>query len=447
MASPELLELARRAAGWAGPGEEVEVYATRGESLWVQAYDGEVESLSSSTTTGAGIRVVVGGRQGFAWTGALEEPALAETLQEARENAAFGEPAEWIGLAVPDGVPVPEVDIDRPELAALPRAAKIDMALALERAVRRGDARVTGVRSAAYGEDRTERAVASTTGIEAWGRSGSCGISVSAMADDGSGTRTGGGSMSGREPAELDVEEVATEAVTKAVRLLGATKPVSRRLAVVLEPEVTAAFVGILGRLVSGMAVLKGRSLFTGRLGQRVAASAFSLTDDPTDPEGFGAMAHDAEGLASRRNVLVDAGVLSAFVYDGATARRAGTASTASAQRSYQTVPTPGCRALAIAPGPSAAEALISGIEDGLLVQGVKGLHSGVNAISGDFSVGAEGLRIREGSLAEPIAGVTVASSLPRMLLDVAAVGSDRRRFGHTTVPTLVISEMSMAGA
>ncbi|MDP9442733.1 MAG: metallopeptidase TldD-related protein, partial [Actinomycetota bacterium] len=117
------------------------------------------------------------------------------------------------------------------------------------------------------------------------------------------------------------------------------------------------------------------------------------------------------------------------------------------AQRSYQTVPTPGCRALAVAPGPSAAEALISGIEDGLLVQGVKGLHSGVNAISGDFSVGAEGLRIREGSLAEPIAGVTVASSLPRMLLDVAAVGSDRRRFGHTTVPTLVISEMSMAGA
>lgn len=447
MAEPELLDLARRAAGWAAAGEEVEVYAVRGESLRIQAYEGEVESLTSSSTAGAGIRVVTGGRQGFAWSGALDEAALAETLREARENAVFGEPAEWNGLAVPDGVPAPEVDIDRPGLAALPRPAKIEMALALERAVRAADARVTGVRLAAYGDDRRERAVASTTGMGAWGRSGSCGISVLAMADDGSGTRTGEASVSGREPAELDVDQVATEAATKAVRLLGAIKPVSRRLTVVLEPEVTAAFAGILGRLVSGMAVLKGRSLFTGRLGHRVASPLFSLTDDPNDPDGFGAMAHDAEGLASRRTVLIDAGVLSSFVYDGATARRAGVTSTASAQRSYQTVPAPGCRGLAVAPGSVAAEGLIAAIEDGLLVQAVKGLHSGVNPISGDFSVGAEGLRIRHGSPAEPVAGVTVASSLPRMLLGVSAVGSDRRRFGPTTVPALVISEMSMAGA
>ncbi|MBW3613892.1 MAG: TldD/PmbA family protein [Actinobacteria bacterium] len=447
MPSAELLDLARRAVGWAAPGEEVEVYATRGESLSVDAYQGEVESLSADTTAGAGVRVVVGHRQGFAWTGALDEAALAEALAEARENAAFGEPAEWNGLALPDGVPAPEVDIDRPQLAALPRAAKIDLALDLERAVLAADGRITGVRTASYSEDRTERAVASTTGIEAWGRSGSCGLYVSAMADDGSGTRTGAGSASGREPAELDPDEVAAEAADKAVRLLGATKPASRRLTVVLEPEVTAAFVGILGRLVSGMAVLKGKSLFAGRLGQRVAAEVFSLTDDPTDPEGFGAMAHDAEGLASRRNVLIDAGKLCGFVYDGATARRAGTVSTASAMRSYQSVPAPGCRSLAVAAGVSPAEELVAGIDDGFVVQSVKGLHSGVNSISGDFSVGAEGLRIRGGDMAEPVAGVTVASSLPRMLLDLSAVGSDLRRFGHTTVPTLVVSEMAMAGA
>lgn len=447
MASGELVDLARRALGWAAEGEEVEVYLTRGESLVVQAYEGEVESLSSAATAGAGLRVVTGRRQGFAWTASLEEAALAEAMGEARENAAFGEPAEWNGLAEPDGVAVPEVDVDRPGLAALPREAKIGLALSLEEAVRAADRRIKGVRGVIYGEDRTERAVASTTGIEAWGRSGSCGLSVTAMADDGSGTRTGGGSASGREPTELDVEAVAGEAATKALRLLGATKPASRRLTVVLEPEVTAAFVGILGRLVSGMAVLKGRSLFAGRLDQRVAADVFSLTDDPTDPEGFGAMAQDAEGLASRRNLVIDAGILRGFVYDGATARRAGTRPTGSAVRSYQTLPAPGCRALAVAAGPTPVAELIAGIDDGLLVQAVKGLHSGVNSVSGDFSVGADGLRIRSGRLAEPVAGVTVASSLPRMLLDVSAVGSERRRFGPTTVPALVVSEMAMAGA
>ncbi|MBW3650463.1 MAG: TldD/PmbA family protein, partial [Actinobacteria bacterium] len=383
MPSAELLDLARRTVGRAAPGEEVEVYAVRGESLSVHAYQGQIESLGAATSAGAGVRVVAGHRQGFAWTGALDEAAVAETLEEARENAAFGEPAEWNGLAVPDGVPVPEVDVDRPGLAALSRSAKIDLALGLERSVRSADRRITGVRSAVYSEDRTERAVASTTGIEAWGRSGSCGLYVSAMADDGSGTRTGGGSASAREPGELDLDEVAGEAANRAVRLLGATKPASRRLTVVLEPEVTAAFVAILGRLVSGMSVLKGRSLFAGRLGQRVAADLFSLTDDPTDPEGFGALAHDAEGLASRRNLLIDAGKLCAFVYDGSTARRAGTVSTASATRSYQSVPAPGCRALAVAPGTSSPEELVAGIDEGLVVQSVKGLHSGVNSISG----------------------------------------------------------------
>lgn len=445
----EVLDLARRLASSAAAGEEIEVYATRGESVAVRVHGGEVESLTSAASAGVGVRVIVDHRQGFAWGASLDDDVVRETLQEARDNAAFGEPAPWNGLAEPDGVPAPEVDLDRPGLAAITTDDKVRLALELERAVRTGDARIKGVRNAVWGDGRSERAIATSTGIEAWGRSGSCSLSVLAMAAAGNETRTAGGGATEREPGDLDLDEIAGEAVRKSTRLLGARPMPTGRVVVVFEPEVTASFLGIIGSLLSGMAVLKERSLFAGRLGEQVAAPAFTLVDDPTDPESLGGLAHDGEGLASRRNVLIAGGRLETFVYDAATARRAGgdVRSTGSAVRSYRSTPAPSTRALAVAPGPWATqEELLRSVGDGFLVQSLRGLNSGVNRVSGDFSVGADGLRIRDGVLAEPVSGVTVASTLPRMLLGVVEVGGDVQRRGGSLAPSLAIADIALGG-
>ncbi len=443
---PDLLTLARGIASAATAGEQVEVFATRSDSTSVKVHGVEVESFTSAASAGVGIRVVVDHRQGFAWGASLDDDVVRETLQEARDNASFSEPADWNGLAEPDGVDAPEVDLDRPGLAGFPTDDKIDLALMLEAAVRGRDRRIKGVRNAVYSDARSERAIATSTGLEAWGRSGSCSLSVSAMATDGTETRTAGGSASEREPADLDLEEIAEEAVTKSTRLLGAGPIPSARMTVVFEPDVTASFLAIVASLLSGMAVLKGRSLFAGRLGEQVAASALTIVDDPADPRTLGSMAHDAEGLATRRNVLIDAGRLSTFVYDAATARRAGTASTGSATRSYNTTPSPGVRSVLLSPGSLDADALVADVGDGLLVQSLKGLNSGVNRVSGDFSVGVDGLRIRNGQLAEPVSGVTIASTLPKMLLAVVAIGADTRRFGGIVAASLALGDVSVGG-
>jgi PmbA protein len=447
----ELLDVARRVAGGAAAGEQVEVYATRGESMSVRVHGGAVESLTSAASAGVGVRVVTPDRrQGFAWGASLDDDVVAETLQEARDNAAFSEPADWNGLAEPDGVPVPEVDLDRPGLGRLDADAKVELALALERAVLAGDPRIKGVRNAVWSDGRSERAIATSTGMEAWGRSGSCSLSVLAMATDGTETRTAGGGATEREPDDLDLDDIAAEAVRKSTRLLGAAPMATGRVTVVFEPEVTASFLAIIGSLLSGAAVLKGRSLFAGRLGEQVAAPAFTLVDDPTDPESLGGMAHDGEGLASRRNLLVDAGVLRTFVYDAATARRAGGSvrSTGSAVRSYRSTPAPSTRALAVVPGPAATqEDLLRSVGDGFLVQSLRGLNSGVNRVSGDFSVGADGLRIRAGAVAEPVSGVTIASTLPRMLLGVVEVGGDVQRRGGSLVPSLAVADVALGGS
>ena len=127
----------------------------------------------------------------------------------------------------------------------------------------------------------------------------------------------------------------------------------------------------------------------------------------------------------SRRNVLIEGGVLQKFVHNAYTARRAGTVSTANAVRGFSSTPSVGCRALSLVPGTKSQAELLADLGEGVLISSVSGLHSGVNPVSGDFSTGAEGLRISGGALGEPLREFTVASSLQRMLSEVAAVGAD----------------------
>jgi PmbA protein len=444
----DLIELGRKVAGQAATGEQVEAFVSRGRTTSVRVHGGEIESLTQAASAGLGVRVVRDGRQGFAWAGSLDDDVVAGVLAEARDNAAYAEPDEWVGLAEPDGVTPPPLDLWRDGLESLPTERKVALALELEAAVRAGDPRIVGVRTARWGDGSGESAVVTSTGIEAWGRSTSCSLSVSAIAEHGGDTKTGAGVSVGRSPDEVTVEEAATDAVDRATRLLGAVQPASGVVALVLEPRMAATLLGIVGGMLSGEMVLKGRSPFAERAGEAIASPLLTLVDDPTDPASLASDTHDGEGLATRRLPLIDAGVLQGFLHNTYTARRAGTVSTASALRGYRSTPGAGPQALALAPGEGSLDELIAGVDRGVLVRSMSGLHSGVNATSGDFSVGVEGLLIRDGQLAEPVREATIASTIQRLLLDVRAVGGEREWTpGGTAASPLVIDDVTLSGA
>jgi PmbA protein len=445
----ELLDIAQRVVGWAHGHEQVEAYAMRGTETEVRAYDGEVESFTSATSAGLGVRVIVDGRQGFAYAGTLDEAVLRETLAEARDNATFATRDEFVALAEPDGVAVADLALYDEAVAALPAQRRIELAIELERATLAADRRIAGIESAEYVDGVAETAVASTTGIATWSRETGCYLAVYSLATEGDETQTGFGFSVGRGPGELDVARAAREAADRATRLLGAVQPPTGRLTVVFDPFVTAQFLAVLGGTLDGESVLKGRSLFADRLGDAVASPLFTLVDDPTDLSAYGATATDAEGLAARRNELIVDGVLQRFVHNAYTARRAGTVSTGSAVRGgYATTPGVGMQALVLRPGRATPAELIAGVDHGLLVSGVSGMHSGVNPVSGDFSTGAEGLMIRNGAVAEPVREVTIASTLQRMLHDVVAVGNDLEWLPMNAAGvTLVIGDVTMSGS
>ena len=447
VADVDLEGLAASVAARARAGEQVEAFVSRSRTTTVRASGGEVESLSSATSAGIGVRVVVDGRQGFASAGSLDADVVDEVLAEARDNAEFAAPDEANGLAEPDGVAPAALELVLPGVDRTPTEEKVELALALERAVRAGDPRIRGVRVAIYGDRAGEAAVATSTGLTAFDAATTCSLSVSALAGEGAGTQTGYAGEAQRSPDQLDVETTAARAVERATRMLGARQPATRRVTVVLEPSVVASLLGVLGGVLTGEAVLKGRSPFGDRMDEVVAAG-LTLVDDPTDPESLGAGAYDGEGLACRRTALLEGGVLRGFLHDTWSARRAGTASTASAVRGYASTPTPGAMALALQPGSPSFDELVASVGEGVLVQEVSGLHSGVNPVSGDVSVGAEGLVIRHGTLAEPFREATIASTLQRLLLDVVGIGADFEwRPGGTGAPSLAIADIALGGS
>lgn len=444
----ELEIIAEKIVDQARPNEQVEAYVAWGEETSIRIYEGSIENLSKSQSSGVGIRIISDSRQGFAWAGTLEPSAVEFALSQARDNATYATPDEYLGLGEPDSVPAKSLDLWRDELASHSTEEKVALALELERSVKGADPRIKSVEASNYGDVSAKAVVLTNTGLNASYRQTFSFVSAHAIASEGDETQTGGGYSVGRTLAELDLAKASHDASSRATRLLGATKPASARMTVIFDPQVTSTILSIIAGTLSGETVLKGRSLFAGRVGEQVASSLFSLTDDPTNSSAFGASEYDAEGYASRPTSLISEGVLGGFLYDTYSSRRAGVASTASAVRGgFASTPGVGARSLILKPGNQDQDELISSIETGVLVQSISGVHSGVNPVSGDFSVGAEGILIQSGSLTHPVKEFTIASSLQRMLKDVRAVGNDTEWLPSVAAGvSIVIDNISVSG-
>ncbi len=448
MDTDELLSIARKIVERAETNEEIEVACSRSRSTSIKAYDGEVESLTTAENLAIGVRVLVDGREGFASAGSINPDVVESALADARDNARFAEVDPDAGIARPDGVVATDIDLWRDGVDATSIDDKIAIALDVERRVRGYDPRITGVRTVRYGDSAGAFALASTAGIEATTVGTSASVSAQALAADGDRTQISHAYDGGREPADLDVDYVVERTATRVLDLIGAQKPQTTRLSLVLDSYGAATVIGLIAGTLSGLRVIKGRSPFADRVGETIAAPILSFADDATDPDSLGADSHDGEGLACRPVPLVSDGVLEGFFHDSYTGRRSGDGSTGSAVRGTRGLPSPGLHALHVSPGEGSLDELIAGTDAGLLVYTLDGLHSGVNAVSGDFSVGASGRMIRNGELAEPVSECTIASTLQRLLLDVTRVGSEVRHLPTgTSTPPIVIGNVTLSGA
>jgi PmbA protein len=449
--SADLEDVARRgvdAALAAGAGD-ADAWAERSTERQIRVYDGGVESLTDATSAGIGIRAFIDGRVGYAHGTDTTDDGIRALGRAAYTAAAVADIDPWAALPEEAGS-APVTGLHSPELARWTTEQKIELAVAIERAARSHEG-VSQVEDTVYSDGEGIVALANSRGFAGSYESTAAWAYCSAFAGEGSDLMTGLGVGIARDPAAIDPQAVGDEAAQRALVLVGARQGQSRRCPVVLDAFVAASFVGFVGGMLSADAVQRGRSLFADKLGEEIATPLLRVADDGTDPDGFASAPFDGEGSPRRRNVLIADGRLASFLYDTRTGRRGNHPTTANAERgSYRTPPHVGTSNLVIDPGDATLDELVARAGDGLYVTDVAGLHSGVNPISGTFSVGATGRLIENGELGAPVREITIASDLVSMLKGVTGVGSESRWVpfgGSVKAAPLLLAEMTVSGA
>lgn len=438
------LDAAKRAGA-----THAEVLIENGRAFSVKVQGGHIDTLKQSATHGLGLRVLVGHRIGFVSTTDFRGETLDDLARRAVALAGFAtdDEANAFATSVEAGeAPETELGLYDPAMLTLSPEKKIEMAMTLERLALAHDPRIKRTEGAGVASHDGAALLANSHGLSRFETGTSASLYVVPLADDRDGRQQNGYfSVACRSLAGLPaLDAAATEAAARAVARIGARPVPSARVPVVMHPDVAGAWISEIHAAFSGEAVIKKESWLTEKLGQTIASPLVTLVDDGVKPGAVGSSLYDGEGIATRRNVLIDRGRCAMFLYDLYHARRAGTRSTGSAVRSYASSPGIGSFNLYLEPGTDSPEAILAKVDRGFYMDDQGSF--GFNDVTGDYSFQAQGFWIENGEKKAPVDGVTVASNSLEMLKNVVAVGSDLRFLHSVASPTLLIAEMTVSG-
>jgi PmbA protein len=446
-AAAELILERARASGLTG----VEVLATRSTATTVRANSGQVEQFEVSDASGIGVRAVVRGAVGHAYTENRTRDAVIRCLDEAVSNAGVADPREFVAIAR-HAEPPRVGSLYSEGLAGVSVERKIAAALAAERAAREHDPRIVNVPFAGYTDAEHHVMVANSAGLERTYQANLAHVYALALAAEGGLPRSGLEVASTQQFLDLDAAGVGRSAAERALAALGPRPLSTGRRTVVFDPRSAAMLLSAFAPVFSAQEVLDQRSPFRDRLGTSIGSTALTIVDDATLEGHPGARPFDAEGYPSVRTVLIEEGVLRTYLHDTETAARFGVTSTGHATRSIRTAVRIAPAALVIEPTVASREELLTGISDGVLVTNLMGLHSGLNLVTGEFSAQADGFAIAAGRIAHPVHSFTVSGILESLLGGVQSVsGDDLSDFSLYGTPvrtgSIRVESLSVAGS
>ena len=308
------------------------------------------------------------------------------------------------------------------------------------------DPRVSRSAGSGYGESEEEVFLANSNGLAKSRRSTACQFGVSVVAEKGDQKSSGGEYCGRRFFADLkSPEEVAAKAARDAVEMLDPREVRTQRAAVVFDPDAAYAILGGVLRAVNGESVLQGASFLAGRLGQAIGSELLTLVDDGTIERGAASAPFDGEGVPTQRRVIVDKGILRGFMYNTIVAKRAGVESTGNAsRRGFTSLPGIGPHNFFLADAGSAPAAVVAATARGLLVKEVTGY--GINPVNGNFSGGASGFWIENGTIAFPVKGLTIAGTASEILGGIDMVANDLDPMRSLAAPTFRVRELQIGG-
>ncbi|MET0515449.1 MAG: metallopeptidase TldD-related protein [Nitrospiraceae bacterium] len=426
---------------------EADVIVANGETLSVQVRMDAVDRLTKAREKRLGLRVFFGKRSASASTSDFSKSALEQFVADTctLAQAVVEDPVSGLPDPVQMTSDYPDLDVYDP--TTLQTEQQIDLARRGERSALKVDPRITNSEGADFDSSSGRMILGTSHGFLGQYSSSSFSLAVSPIASDPDTGAMQRDSWYGvqRKFAKLDQpERIGEEAARRTIRRLGARKVATCTAPVVFDPEVAGSLLGNLCGAVSGYALYKGASFLTGQLGQRLAPDSVTIYDDGRMLGGLGSRPFDGEGLPTRKNVVVDRGVLSSYLLDTYSAKKLSLASTGNASRSVGESPSVGPTNFYLVPGTAMPEQIVGSVKHGLYVTDLIGF--GINMVTGDYSRGASGFWIENGELAYPVEEITIAGNLKRMFADIEMIGNDLVFRGRIASPTIKLAEMTIAG-
>lgn len=425
------LELARIAGA-----SQAEVTCSEDAGLAVNVRMGEVETVEATRDRSVSITVYFGQRKGSASTADLREASLAATVAQACAIARYTEedPASGLAEAGLMATTLNEFDSWHPQAFDAERA--VDNALAAESAGRSVDERIGNSDGASMNSNASISVYANSHGFLGAERSTSYSIGCALIAGTGEAMQRDGWYSVALAQDDLETPDaVGRRAAQRTLDRLDPRTLPTGQVPVLFCAEMARSLIGSFLGAVSGGALYRRASFLLDSAGTQVFPGWFMIEEDPFLPRGFRSASFDAEGVATRRSLLVDGGVVQRYLLGSYSARKLGLQSTGNAG---------GAHNLQVRANAGDLGALQRGMGTGLLVTELMG--QGVNAITGDYSRGAAGYWVENGEIAYPVDGITIAGNLKAMFAGIEAVGDDVDPRSHVRTGSILVGRMTVAG-
>lgn len=448
----ELIDLGARVVERArGRGADVaEAVISEGSHLSTKVRLGEPELVEEAGSRAIGVRVMVGQQVAVSYTSDLTDAGIERFVEDAVELARLSQPDEFAGPPDPSELSTPDQHRDLSlyddAVGRVGAAEALAHAKAGEAAALEADERITNSEGSTFTRAAGAKALVTSGGFRGANRGTYASLVVNPVADDADGKKRSGYYWTARRHLhELKPDgEVGREAARRTLAKLGARKVETQQCPVVFDPDVGRSILGLLAGCINGSAIWRRSSYLLDREGDQVASDLVTVVDDPFIEGAPGSRPYDGEGLLSRRNVVVEKGVLNTYLLDSYAGRKLGKASTASAGRGSSGGVSPGTTNFVLQPGEMTPEELLASTGSGLYVTEMMGF--GFNAVTGDFSRGAAGFWIEGGEKTFPVSEVTISLNLDDMLKGIDAVADDLDLRTSVATPTFRVRSMTLAG-
>jgi PmbA protein len=431
-----------------GGATAAEVVLREGSEFSTTVRLGEVETLKESGSRSVGVRVFFGTRSASTWSSDFSTAGIDQMVKGALSLARITSEDPFAGIPEPDQLGAIKTDLDLyyDDVYSLSTADRIDYARRAEKAATSADPRISNSDGGTFDAATGVKVLANSQGFVGDYRRSYCSVSAVPIAQqEGSSMQRDYWFSVARSLSRLDsAESVGKEAARRTLRRLGARKVKTQRVPIVFDPLVAGALLGHIFEAVNGDSVYRGATFLAGKLNETIAGSNVTIVDDGTIVGGFGSSPFDAEGVPTRRTMVIEKGVLKSYLLNTYTAKKLKMKTTGNAARGLAGTPGIGAGNFFMEKGGKDPKAIVADIKEGLYVTEFLGF--GVNLVTGDFSRGASGVWIQNGEMTFPVEEVTVAGNLRDMLNSISEIGNDLEFRGSVACPTLRIDGMTVAG-